>query len=129
MYVNQSDSNVAIFTAVHQLWAEILNVQVEMKYIEWRNYAETIQRDKPAVFRFGWVADFNDPDNFMQVFRSGSDSNITGYSNPAYDRLIDRATQIKNPIERQELYIEAENLLCGEETIIIPLFQFTTKNE
>jgi len=129
IFVNGADSNVALFNEVHQMWADILNVQVNVEYLEWERYSEMTHNNPPSIFRFGWIADVNDPENFMQLFRTGSENNSTGFSNPRYDRLIDQATQIANPAQRQELYIEAERVLCEEETAIIPLYHFTTKSE
>lgn len=127
IYVNASDSNIAVFNAVHQMWANFLNIQVKVEYIPWGQYTEVIRSHPPAIFRFGWQADVNDPENFMQLFRTGSENNFIGFSDPRFDRLIDQATQITNPTQRQEYYIEAERILCEEVTAVIPLYSFTSK--
>ena len=127
LFVNTSDTNVALYTAVHQMWAEILNIQIEVKYIGWDQYTEIIRNEPPTLFRSGWVADINDPENFMQIFRTGSENNSTRFSNPRFDQLIEQAVQTTNPMERQELYIQAERILCEEETAIIPLYHQISK--
>ncbi len=109
------------------MWADILNIQVNVEYIEWEQYIEITHNNPPAIFRFGWIADINDPENFMQLFRTSSENNSTGFSNPRFDRLIEQAMRTTNPMERQELYIQAERILCEEETAIIPLYHLTSK--
>ncbi|HSG42010.1 MAG TPA: ABC transporter substrate-binding protein [Anaerolineales bacterium] len=127
--VNENEPNYVIFDAVIQMWMEILNIQVRVEYIPWEGYTETIYNDRPPIFRFGWGADMNDPENFMQIYRTDSEFNHSGFSNPRYDELIERALEIINPAERQELYIEAERILCEEETVIIPLYHFAIISE
>lgn len=127
--VNENEPNHVIFDAVIHMWMDILNIQVDVEYIQWEVYTETIYNNHPPIFRFGWLADINDPENFMQIYRNDSEFNHSGFSNPRYDQLVDRALQTTNPAERQELYIEAERILCEEETVIIPLYHFTSGNE
>lgn len=129
LYAHANELNYDIYAAVLQMWEDFLNIQVEVKYVEWENYRDTIYNESPAIYRFGWAADINDPENFMQIFRTGSENNLSGFSNSSYDNLIDQATQITNPEGRQELYIQAERILCEEEAALIPLYSFTTKIE
>ena len=108
------------------MWEKYLNVKVNLIFID-DNYTEWLRNNDPDMFRQGWFADFNDPDNFLQVFHSGAGYNIPGFSNSKFDQLIDRAAQITNPAERQELYIQAERILCEDEIPIIPLYYFTVE--
>jgi len=129
LFVNRSDINTALYNTVQQMWMDVLNIQVEVEYVEWQVYLDTINSDTPPFFRFGWRADFNDPENFMNLFRSGADNNISDFASPEFNHLINQAIETTNPIERQELYIEAERILCEENVVIIPLYNFTVPVE
>ena len=74
------------------------------------------------LFRYGWGADFPDPDNFMTVFLSRSGNNFTGWKNSNYDKLV-LAAQHELKIEtRSALYEKAQTLLLETDTVIVPLF-------
>lgn len=105
------------------MWNEYLGIQVMVSTKYWGDYLNQIDTSPPEIFRTSWVADYNDPDNFLrEIFFSGSDNNRGHFSNEEFDTLVDRAGKIKNPEERQELYILAERILCEEEAALIPLF-------
>jgi peptide/nickel transport system substrate-binding protein/oligopeptide transport system substrate-binding protein len=70
-----------------------------------------------------WAADYNDPDNFLNVlFHSGSEYNYGNFSSSEFDQLVDSASGSSDPAKRQELYIQAESLLCETEAALIPLY-------
>ena len=71
----------------------------------------------------GWVADYNDPDNFLrEVFSSGSDINYGGFRNSKFDALVDQAKRETDPFIRQDLYIQAEQILCETQAAVIPIY-------
>jgi oligopeptide transport system substrate-binding protein len=76
----------------------------------------------PPVFRLGWGADYPDPDNFMNLFTSYSANNHTGWKNPRYDLLVERAAREANPARHQSLYDEAQRILCEQDAPIAPVF-------
>jgi ABC-type oligopeptide transport system substrate-binding subunit len=75
------------------------------------------------MFWFGWVADVNDPDNFLrEIFNSGSQYNHGKFTSSEFDQLVGKAKSSKDPAERQGLYVQAERLLCETEAALIPLY-------
>ncbi|HRJ58567.1 MAG TPA: hypothetical protein PLV64_19940 [Anaerolineales bacterium] len=87
---------------------------------------QSVLTDPPGIFGIPWFADFNDPDNFMRELISSTSSNNLGkFSNPAFDLLVDNAAQSGAPLERQELYIQAEILLRKTEVALIPIYHST----
>jgi len=77
----------------------------------------------PDLYRFGWVADFNDPENFLHVLFAGVDPG--GWSNPKYQDLVARAGWETDPATRQEMYLEAERILLEADTAVVPLYYAT----
>jgi len=111
-------------SAMAEMWKTHLGVSVKVEAIQTFNaYGERIKNNPPEMFWQGWAADVNDPDNFLrEIFHSGSQYNYGYFMNSEFDRLVDRAEKSKDPAERQELYIQAERLLCEAEAALIPLY-------
>lgn len=73
----------------------------------------------------GWGPDFQDPISFMELFVTGSPQNKMGYTNPAYDALIEstKTTYANDPIKRFEVFAEAEKILLEDDAAIAPTYQ------
>jgi oligopeptide transport system substrate-binding protein len=113
--------------AMVEMWQEHLGVTVQVEVIAaFKDYGNRLKTDPPEIFWQGWVADINDPDNFLrELFHSDSEYNYGHFKSPEFDQLVENASQSKNPAERQELYIQAERFLCEVETGLIPLYHYT----
>ena len=80
------------------------------------------------VARRGWIGDYVDPNNFLDLFISGGGNNNTGYANPRYDELIlELAPNAQSREERYALFYEAESML-GEEMPFIPIYTYASKH-
>jgi ABC-type oligopeptide transport system substrate-binding subunit len=110
--------------ALAQMWEDHLGVSVRVEAIRgFEQTGERIKTDPPELMWLGWAADYIDPDVFLRgIFRSDSSFNYGHYDNPEFDRLVDEAAQLKDPLARQVLYLSAERLLTEEDCALIPLF-------
>jgi len=112
--------------AMSAMWQTYLGVNVQVEAVSWNAFISRIESNPPEMFWYGWAADMNDPDNFLrELFRTGSQYNYGKFSNPDFDALVDRAAKNSDPAERQELYIQAERILCETEVALVPLFHST----
>jgi len=116
-----------IASAMADMWQTYLGVKVEVQAIQsFSEYNNSLKTNPPDLFWMGWAADYNDPDNFLrELFHSGSEYNYGKFSSSEFDKLVDRAAKSNDPAERQELYIQAERLLCETEAALIPIFHDT----
>ncbi len=75
--------------------------------------------------RFIWMADYNDPDNFIYTF-FGTDENTkrfsNNYSNQAVKARIRKARSIVDEKERLEEYKELERIIMIDEAAWVPLY-------
>lgn len=118
--------HVKITDEMVKMWQQHLGIKVTVEVINWEPYQERIASTPPEIFRLGWVADYNDPDNFLrELFATGSQYNYGSFSNPSFDRLVERAANSSDPAERQIMYIQAERILCETEAVIIPIYHTT----
>lgn len=119
---NSDPSNKLVAEKVQAFWRDNLGVEVELVPREWKIFLKELQHQPPPVFRLGWGADYPDPDNFMSLFTSYSENNHTGWANPRYDDVVQRAAREPDPAERQRLYDDAQRILCEEDVPIAPLY-------
>jgi ABC-type transport system substrate-binding protein len=102
---------------------ETLGVTGELQVISWSAFLQRIESDPPEMFRLGWAADVNDPDNFLrEVFISAGPYNHGNFLSTEFDSLVERARKSSDPAVRQALYIEAERILCEIEVGVIPIY-------
>jgi oligopeptide transport system substrate-binding protein len=69
-----------------------------------------------------WIADYNDPMTFLDLFESTSAFNTYQYSNPDYDKLISSAREELNQTKRMDMLEEAEKILVTEDAGCAPIF-------
>jgi oligopeptide transport system substrate-binding protein len=118
--------HVKITESMIDMWQQYLGVKVTYEVLDRGTFFSRIDSNPSEIFRLIWKADFNDPDNFLkEIFHSGSQYNYGGFSNSEFDKLVDLASKSNDPAKRQELYIQAEYILCETETAIIPIYHAT----
>jgi oligopeptide transport system substrate-binding protein len=106
---NTSEAHEAICEAIKNDLADI-GVKVRLKNFEWAAHLASIKAHEPEMFRAGWLADVPSEDNFLQLLVTGKETNYSGYSNPEFDALFERARFATDPDERRRLYREANRL-------------------
>jgi oligopeptide transport system substrate-binding protein len=122
---NTQESHKMLAEFVQQQWNENLGIKVELRNMEWKVYLKELQHDPPHVWRLGWILDYPDPDAIMTVFLSNSGNNHTRWKNAEYDELVLRASVERDPALRQRHYDRAQELLCREQTVIIPFYTYS----
>lgn len=103
-------------------WRRNLGVEVTVRQLEPDAFLYSLNQEKDQIFDSGWIADYPDPQDFLDVlFRTGSQSNNGGYSNPQLDALLDGAAAEQDPSTRLGLYQQAEQMVV-QDAAILPLF-------
>jgi oligopeptide transport system substrate-binding protein len=121
---NTSDAHQAIAEAIQQMWLEELGIEAQIVNQEFAVYLD--QRSTFPVWRAAWGSDYPDNHNFLyDVFHSSSLNNDTGWSNPAFDALVEEAATLSDNAARAELYAQAENILIYEDAAIIPIYFYS----
>jgi oligopeptide transport system substrate-binding protein len=125
---NTADSHRRVALAVQSMWREVLGVESTLINEEAQVLLESIRmREDIEVYRLSWTGDYNDAYTFLSVMESDNPSNLTGYNNPEYDALMDKAATQTDPALRQVYLEEAEKLLLSEHPVI-PLYFHVNKN-
>lgn len=125
---NTSESHRKVAVAIQQMWKDALNVEVTLANQEWKVYLDSVTQLEFDIARRGWIGDYVDPNNFLDLFLSGGGNNSTGYADPIYDQLIlTDAPAAATREERFALFYEAETRLI-EQMPIIPIYTYTSKH-
>lgn len=103
-----------------------LNIQLVVKEIPGDVYLDYVKQSQSDVFIYTWIGDFADPMAFLELFRSESSLNVTGFSNKKFDSLLDEACSTDGQAGYQ-LYAQAETLLL-DECMIFPIHHPVTYN-
>ena len=69
-----------------------LGLPVEAQNQEWQAYQDNVRLLKYDMARAGWIADYPDPNTFLDMWITNGGNNQTGWSNALYDRLIQNAS-------------------------------------
>jgi oligopeptide transport system substrate-binding protein len=118
---------------MHQLIAQFvqssfgkIGVNVQLKSIDWPAYLKACDNFEPDMYRLGWVADIPDVDNFLYILlnsaQAGPPGNYSGYSNPEFDSLTNKARLISDPERRIELYKKADRLATEDACWILLMY-------
>ncbi len=108
-------------------WRRTLGVDVAIVEMEWKAYLA--MREQPVdcdLIRFGWSADFVDPESFLALFKTGNPQNVAGYSNAVYDELIAKARVSADAGQRAATLAAAERILLRD-AAVIPIFHRVSK--
>ena len=124
---NTSDAHKAVGEALQQMWQEELGVTVQLQNQEWNAFLETRKKGEYQIARSGWIADYNDPCSFLDMWYTGGGNNDAQYSNPEYDAMIDAAKATSDPAERMSYFHKAEDIIIGQDWALGPIYFYTQK--
>ena len=94
-----------------------VGLNIDIDYMDWPTFLEKIKTKSAQVFMLGWIADYPDIENFLQLFYSKSISpgpNNFNYSNPEFDKIYRQAVIMQDCPERTELYRKAERIVVED---------------
>jgi len=121
---NTMDLHRAVAEALQNMWQTELGVTVSLNNQEWNVFLETRKNGDYMVSRNGWIADYNDPVTFLDMFVSTSGNNDSQYRNPKFDAIISKVKTSKTEEERFAGMHEAEDMLFADR-VMAPIFFYT----
>lgn len=123
--INSSGNHRVIAEAIQEMWRRELGVNVRISNMEQATVLANRRTLDYQILRSEWVADYIDPKSFLDVFRSDSNNNHTGWKNGNYDALLFEADRTADPAARHGLMQRAETILLNDAPII-PIYYFTS---
>jgi oligopeptide transport system substrate-binding protein len=132
LFFNDAPGHKEIATAVQAQWKE-LGINSTLKQQEWAQYLEFLgppPNSAVDVYRLGWIYDFPDAINGLELWTCDSGNNNTNYCDKDFDALVAKARQTPDDTARYELYAQMEQMLFGQDGAlpIIPIYWYTFPN-
>ena len=127
---NTSEGHKRIAEAIAEMWKETLGIQVTVTNQEWKVYLVTLQEDSPQVWRLGWCLDYPDANNWTREVMAigGHEENATQWRNEVFTKMLEDAAVEADPVKRQDMYAQAEQILVYDDAAIIPIYWYTMVN-
>lgn len=106
---------------IQDQWRRVLGIVIQVEGVERKVFFDRLSHgDYDMVYR-DWIADFNDPVNFLEIFKYKQQStNNSGWEDPTYSQLLDDSFQCGDMQKRLEILANCEEILL-EAMPIIPL--------
>ena len=125
---NTSENHKKIAIAISAMWKQTLGVKVTLRNEEWKVYLSSRTQRKFQLIRSGWIGDYNDASNFLDLFRGDVGTiNPSGWKNADYDGLMKQAETELDADMRIDLMQQAEKILLSEMPLI-PIYYYTTQH-
>ena len=115
---NDAGYHVPLAEYLQQAWGD-LGITLTISKMEWSSFTAARRAGEYDVARNGWVMDYNDPSNMLDLFCSGNGNNDGKYSNPEFDAAID-ASRVADVSEHFAQLHKAEDILM-EDTGCLPI--------
>lgn len=123
---NTNDRHKAIAEALQQMWQTELGVTVTLNNQEWGVFTDVRRQGNYTIARDGWIADYNDPCTFLDMFYTGAGNNDPKYANAEYDKYIDEAKSTSDQAVRMKAFHNAEDIIMSESGVA-PIYFYTQK--
>jgi oligopeptide transport system substrate-binding protein len=122
---NTSEGHKKIAEAIQDQWKKSLGVEVKLENKEWKVYLEDLHQGKFQIGRMGWLGDFNDPINFLELYKDkDGGNNDTRWEHPKFKELLNKSAVEPDPEKRKAILAEAEAILM-DEMPIAPIYFYT----
>ena len=91
-----------------------VGIRLEPQFMTWAAYLKAVSDGHTTLFMLGWVGDYPDAENFLQLFHSKNCSpgaNHGNYRNPEFDKCYDEAMAATTPEARQLAWTRAQEIV------------------
>jgi oligopeptide transport system substrate-binding protein len=132
LFFNNAPGHKEIATAVQAQWTQ-LGINSTLKQQEWAQYLEFLgppPNNAVDVYRLGWIYDFPDAINGLELWTCDSGNNNTNYCDKDFDALVAQAKEEPDETARFAIYKQLEEKLFGQDGAlpIMPIYWYTYPN-
>lgn len=116
---NDSGYHKPVAEYLQKVWGE-LGINVDVEIVEWGSFTPMRRNGDYMSSRNGWVGDYSDPSNMLELLTTDNGNNDGNYSNPEFDAAIEKSRAATDPAERSAALHEAEDIMM-EDAACIPV--------
>jgi len=125
---NANNAHRLIGEYLQQSWKNNLGINIRLRNMEWASYLEYRKTPSMQIARAGWIADYMDPQNFLELLISNTGNNDGKYSNSEYDRLVRQAALMPEGAQRNTVLRQAEDIAITRDQAMIPIYYYVSQN-
>ena len=116
---NDAGYHVVLAEYLEQEWKKI-GVTLKVETVEWSSFTPMRRSGDFEIARNGWVGDYTDPSNQLELLYSTNGNNDGKYNNAEFDAAIDLSRSTVDPVVRSKALHDAEDILM-EDAACIPV--------
>jgi len=124
---NTNEGHRIIAEYIQQSWKNNLGINVTLQNMEWASFLDFRRSSGMQIGRAGWIADYMDPQNFLELLISNTGNNDGQYSNAEYDRLLRQAATMPGGPERNAIMRQAEDIAITQDQAMIPIYWYVSQ--
>ena len=109
---NDSGYHVPLAEYLQQTWGD-LGITLTINKMEWSSFTPARRAGEYDVARNGWVMDYNDPSNMIELFSTDNGNNDGKYSNADFDAAIE-GSKVADAAEHFAQLHKAEDILMED---------------
>ncbi len=127
IYVNTSEgsSTHMLVQGIQQQLKKHLNINLKVKLCSIKEREAAIQSGKALIWKSGWLADYPDAENFLDLFYSGENSasgtNPFHFTSKKFNATLEAAMKERNTDKRTDLLVKCDQIIV-DEAVVIPIF-------
>ena len=109
---NDAGYHVPLAEYLQQAWSD-LGITLTISKMEWSSFTAARRAGEYDVARNGWVMDYNDPSNMIELFCTDNGNNDGKYSNADFDAAVE-ASKVADVAEHFAQLHKAEDILMED---------------
>lgn len=123
-------TNELLAEAIQSMLNENLGVKVQLEVMPLNQLIENFESGKADFWRSAWVADYPDPENFLNLFygrhvpasmSEKSYINFTRYLSPEFDAAFEAALKETDETKRLEKFAICDQIII-DEAVVMPIY-------
>ncbi|HEY1793866.1 MAG TPA: peptide ABC transporter substrate-binding protein [Opitutaceae bacterium] len=120
---NSDETHRLVAEALQEMWRRDLGISVRLTNEDFKSVEAARSTGSYDLLLSSWIADFEDPTAFLDIWRSDNGNNFTGWADPDYDELLFKAARTTDQSSRLALMGRAETMLL-ESAPVIPIYHY-----
>ena len=116
---NDAGYHKVVAEYLQQAYAE-LGIDLQVNVVEWSSFTPMRRNGEYDIARNGWVGDYTDASNMLDLLYSTNGNNDGKYNNADYDAAMELSRTTTDAAERSQALHTAEDILM-EEAACIPV--------
>ena len=114
---NDSGYHKALAEYLQQVYKKELGIEMKIDTVDWSSFTPQRRAGNYEMARNGWVMDYNDASNIIELFYSSNGNNDGKYANPDFDKVIEESRVADKATHFEKLH-EAEDILMNDAACI-----------